>query len=198
MGRPVGRFAALLMRAPGLPLHLATAIGVAGAFAAFSAPAPYFILLIWAYMFWMALGAVWVLRLIAFVITAMIHRQPLLRSNAAKWRRWAIAPVLALTTGGLLYIDAPLRLTLVLSLPALNRAAAEAPSVGQAPAADRWIGLFPARSSKRVAGGFEFEVRDAGFFDTCGIGRYDQPPVDSGWTHYRWILGDWYAWRRDW
>lgn len=197
MGRPIGRYAGFLFQPPGIPMHVAVAIGMAWAFVAFAAPGPYLGALILAFWYWVAVLTTWLARLLGFLLAAPFYGQPIFRRQGRSWRRWAVAPVLSLMTCGLIYIDAPFRAALFVSLPALNDTADAALATGAPAGGDRWIGLFPADDLQCVGGGFDFTIRGSGFFDTYGLGRHKTPPI-TAWRTYRRIWGDWYAWREEW
>jgi hypothetical protein len=97
-----------------------TVVGAVGLLTcwAISAPAGYFLLILAAALAWSALGTIWGVWLLVAVLQRA-GREGLRR----RWRRWLSVPAITLLVFANVALDAPLRMRLALSEPALRAAA---------------------------------------------------------------------------
>lgn len=159
---------------------------------AISAPAGYFLLILAAALAWSALAAIWG----GWLLVAVLQRAG--RDGLRRrWRRWLSAPAITLVVFANVALDAPLRMRLALSEPAL-RAAAVALASGES-REPGWYGLFALTTMERLPGGARFQVRNTGFLDVGGFAYSpDGPPPVLGSDRYEHLTGPWYSWVNCW
>ena len=142
---------------------------------------------------WMAIGALWLLRLLAALIAGGFGRV------SGVWQWWVTPVVIVLATAGLLVTSAPLLVRFELSQGAMEELAREATANGALPRPDR-VGLFPVERVTRFQGGMRFLVKGAGFLDPGGFAFSPdgRPPNLGGEDHYFHLEGPWYVWQESW
>lgn len=159
---------------------------------AISAPAGYFLLILAAALAWSALAAIWGVWLLVAVVQRA-GRAGLRR----RWRQWLSVPAITLVVFANAALDAPLRMRLGLSEPAL-RAAAVALASGETIEPGRY-GLFALTAMERFPGGARFQVRNTGFLEVGGFAYSPAgPPPVLGSDRYEHLTGPWYSWVNCW
>jgi len=160
--------------------------------AAISAPGGYFLVALVTALAWCALGTIWGVWLLVAVLQRA-GREGLRR----RWRQWLSVPAIALLVFANVALDAPLRMRLALSEPAL-RAAAVAVASGES-MRPGWYGLFELTTMERFPGGARFQVRSTGFLEVGGFAYSPgAPPPVLGSDRYEHLTGPWYSWIECW
>ena len=97
-------------------------------------------------------------------------------------------------------LDLPLKATLYLSRPAMDRMASQLIASGQPYADDQWLGLYSAKRIKTVPGGVRFICeQDNRAYRSGFIYLPKVDPNRTGWQNksYRYVGGGWWAWREE-
>lgn len=173
--RPVG-----FERPPGAVFLLVTFVAVIFALEAESRRA--FSPAIWS---WLGIFAAWLVRLVFLAAP---------RSRAhSHWRlRWSLPIIILAVAGGLIAVDAPVRLRFEASRPAFDALAAEM-IAGGSPDRDR-VGLYDIEELERTGDGIRFLVADGGFINRFGF-VFDPTDRPTDLDHiYTPLGGGWYAW----
>lgn len=159
---------------------------------AISAPGGYFLPAMLAMLGWCVLAGVWgVWLLLAAVQRA--GRAGLRR----RWRRWLLAPLWTLVIVALAVLDAPMRVRLALSEPALLAISA-ALERGE-PREPGWYGLYTFTRIEKIPGGARFQVEGTGFLEIGGFAYVPaDPPPELDADEYRHFSGPWYVWTERW
>lgn len=141
---------------------------------------------------WLALGAYWLIRLVAALLTG--STTTLRRS----WRGWAIPVAVVGVTAGSLWTWTPLLLRFNVSQAAMDDLAREVTSSSTTSRPDR-VGLYSVGRVQRFEDGMRFIVRGAGFIDKYGFAYSpDGRPPNLGEDNYVHLEGPWYVWEESW
>lgn len=194
IGPPPGRIVRFWMKPLGWPTCSAAVLATAMVTWATSVPGGYFRWTRLSFLGWVVVAVAWAIRGAGRqVVTDQIRRAgPALRQK--RWRWW-LPPTLLLFSIGLAVTSLPIGLRLVLSIPAMNRFAAENANVPPGTTVpDRWIGLYPAKEIEILPRGFRFLIPHTGFLNRWGFAfSPNGRPQSHGGTRYRPFWRSWYV-----
>lgn len=157
-------------------------------------PEGFFVLFIPVILGWLICCCWWLTRLIIWAIGHLMHgfvHQP--GRNAI---RWLITPGILATMIGCLALNVPLYMTFFVSLPFMNRTAAQVLTPAKPPLSISWIGVYPVERVEAFQGGMRFLVAGTGFMDSGGFAYSPNgPPPRIGEDYYHHLWGGRYQWR---
>jgi hypothetical protein len=195
----------MFSRPPGIPMHLAAILAMAGILDAFSAPGFFFLEALAFVLLWLILIAIWLIRLAIF-ITINRGRGQLRQSIQAGWRRWLAAPIIVVIMFAIVTLQLPLRLRFAVSRNELNRLAHRAIAGGPKPLAANWgipavrAKLFDVNIVQVTSDGeVDFRVPGTEFFRSYSGFTYrpaGNPSDPEG--SFEPLGGPWYVWHTSW
>jgi hypothetical protein len=198
MGREPGKLARLWLRPPGRLLNGLILANALLTLAAFSGPAPYFLLVLLCFAAWLGLGGLWMLRLVVGLIVAWRYRQPTFR-QAITWRRYAVAPAILAVTVVLAIAQIPWHIGYLFSRPWMDSFAKEVMQSPGNPRQFALVGVYPVDRVEKLVHGMRFRVADSDFLDTAGFAYSpDGPPAVIGEDTYQPLGDGWYLWFESW
>jgi hypothetical protein len=146
-----------------------------------------------------AIGTFWMLWPIVRWMAARHYGWPHSLLMQGQQLRVAVGLCILLGAVAIVY-GLPLRATLLISHPAMDRLAADTMQSKTPYLEDCWVGLFAATRVKQVPGGMRFTVEEHDRAYRAGFTYL--PKVDPkrvGWStkNYRYLGGGWWAWREE-
>lgn len=166
-------------------LLLGTVVTAVWTLWAYSTPFGDWIALVLGAAIWLMIGAVWLVSILALVLSRQVVR----------WRLWLVSPLIVLATLAAIQFE----------LPMLARFAASRPGfealIGQSAVTDQTVGMYDIRAFRRTPFGIQFEVSCVSLLTCTGFAYSPGGPpgpevldLIEGVTSYRHVDGPWYVW----
>ena len=113
-------------------------------------------------------------------------------------RAFWIVPVMAVGMVAGVCGQVPRRVGFRVSLPAMNRLAAEVRATPTLPHGNRWVGVYPAKNIHAISGGVKFTAQDDNTAFKAGFVYLPKlDPRNRSFHSYQYMGAGWWSWREE-